>query len=93
MRFLCKHGYLSLMVAFSVLFSGWLTIGPAPVLTIASAQAENQVPPTPAKQPRLVFPEIKHDFGSVMEGVEIKYDFIIENKGDAPLVIHNVRPG
>jgi hypothetical protein len=42
--------------------------------------------------PKAVFPKRTHNFGEVFEGKEIKYDFVVENKGDAPLVIKNIRP-
>ncbi|MGD8833300.1 MAG: DUF1573 domain-containing protein [Desulfobacteraceae bacterium] len=42
--------------------------------------------------PKAVYPKKEHDFGEVFEGTEIKYDFVIENQGDAPLVIKNIRP-
>lgn len=42
--------------------------------------------------PKAVFPNRTHSFGEVFEGDEIKFDFIVENKGDAPLVIKNIRP-
>ncbi len=45
-----------------------------------------------ANGPKAVFPKLKYEFGSVMEGDKIKYDFIVENHGDAPLVIKNIRP-
>jgi hypothetical protein len=43
-------------------------------------------------QPAVFFPETRHEFDPVMEGVEIKHDFVIENRGRAPLIINNVRP-
>lgn len=93
MRFLCKRDYGYPIAIFLVLFGACLAVGPVALMTTATAWAENQTTATPAPQPRLFFPEIKHDFGSVMEGVEIKHDFVIENKGQAPLLIHGVRPG
>lgn len=42
--------------------------------------------------PQAVFPKRTHNFGEVFEGKEIKYDFVVENKGDAPLVIKTIRP-
>lgn len=52
--------------------------------------------PSPSKEdavsPKVVFPTLNYDFGEVFEGVEVKYDFVVENRGDAPLVIKNIRP-
>ena len=42
--------------------------------------------------PRAVFPKRTHSFGEVFEGKEIKYDFVVENQGDAPLVIKDISP-
>ncbi len=42
--------------------------------------------------PKAAFLQRTHDFGEVFEGAEIKYDFVVENQGDAPLVIKNIRP-
>ena len=43
--------------------------------------------------PVAVAPVHGHEFGSVVEGAKIKHDFVIENKGTAPLLIEKVRPG
>ncbi len=43
-------------------------------------------------QPEVFFPKTQYEFDPVMEGTEIKHDFIIENHGRAPLIIKNVRP-
>ena len=42
--------------------------------------------------PKAAFLQRNHDFGEVYEGAEIKHDFVVENQGDAPLVIKNIRP-
>lgn len=44
------------------------------------------------KGPKAVFPVLKYEFEPVLEGVKVTHDFIIENHGDAPLVIKNIRP-
>ena len=43
--------------------------------------------------PEAVFPQKQYEFAPVMDGVEVKHDFIVENHGKAPLIIQNVRPG
>lgn len=71
-------------------------IGPFSVSPAAAAEAVA----TPSKAesaesrdvPKAVFPTTRFEFGYVMEGSEIKHDFIIENHGKAPLLISNVRP-
>ncbi|MEJ2041053.1 MAG: hypothetical protein P8X55_19310 [Desulfosarcinaceae bacterium] len=42
--------------------------------------------------PQAVYPEMKYEFAPVLEGIQVKHDFVIENRGDAPLVIQNVHP-
>lgn len=42
--------------------------------------------------PKAAFPKPNHHFGEVFEGEDITHDFVVENKGDAPLVIKNIRP-
>ncbi len=44
------------------------------------------------KTPKAVFPQLKFEFDPVFEGTEIKHDFVVENTGEAPLVIKNIRP-
>jgi hypothetical protein len=41
--------------------------------------------------PKLIFIESSHDFGTVVEGPQITYDFKIRNDGKEPLVLSNVR--
>jgi Protein of unknown function (DUF1573) len=45
-----------------------------------------------AKEPKMVVPETRYEFGTITEGHEVKHDFIVENKGQAPLIIQHVRP-
>jgi hypothetical protein len=42
--------------------------------------------------PQAVFPQTKFEFDPVFEGAEIKHDFVVENKGAAPLIINSIRP-
>jgi len=43
--------------------------------------------------PEAVLENVTHDFGSVFEGNEVVYGFVIKNTGDAPLDIEQVRTG
>lgn len=45
------------------------------------------------QRPKVVFPKIEFTFDALFEGQDIKHDFVIENRGDAPLIIKNVKPG
>jgi hypothetical protein len=69
-------------------------------LAIASAGPPDAGEQTPAavvktavdSAPQAVFGEMKYDFTPVFEGTEIKHDFVVENKGDAPLIIDRIKP-
>ena len=65
-------------VAFSILLFGTGTVG----LTGQSLQT-----------PSVLIPESRYTFSPVLSGSEITHDFIIQNKGDAPLAIEKVRTG
>ena len=53
---------------------------------------EGQIKASLDKAPQAVFPQMRYEFDPVFEGTEIKHDFVVENKGQAPLVIKNIRP-
>lgn len=65
-------------VAFSILLFGTGTIG----LTGQSLQT-----------PSVLIPNSRYTFSPVLDGKEVTHDFIIQNKGDAPLAIEKVRTG
>ena len=43
--------------------------------------------------PAVFVPESRYTFPTVLDGTEVTHDFIIQNKGDAPLVIEKVKTG
>lgn len=43
--------------------------------------------------PKLVVPEMAHDFGKVKEGAVVEHAFQVLNKGDQPILIEKVQPG
>lgn len=45
------------------------------------------------KGPEAVLPQPEYDFGTALEGNTVVHDFVIQNKGDEPLIIHRVRTG
>ncbi len=54
--------------------------------------------PAPESDPQLLLPhlvviESLFEFDRVLEGEEVEHDFLIENRGDAPLAIQQVRTG
>jgi hypothetical protein len=44
-----------------------------------------------AKTPQIVLPETQFEFPPVFEGQPVRHDFVIQNRGDAPLDIMAVR--
>lgn len=42
--------------------------------------------------PQVVFTQTKFEFEPVFEGAEIKHDFVVENRGEAPLIINKIKP-
>lgn len=45
----------------------------------------------PGASPKIHFPEERYTFSPVMEGAIITHDFVVENRGVAPLTISQVR--
>ena len=45
------------------------------------------------KTPRAYFPENIFTFEKTLEGNEVTHDFVIENRGDAPLTVETVKTG
>ena len=45
------------------------------------------------KKPLAVIPEQTYEFVPVVEGSLVTHDFVIQNKGTAPLVIEKVKTG
>ena len=70
---------LSTIVAVCVLFSAAVSIGDE------SKGEENQ--------PVAFFQALKYEFSQVVEGTQVTHDFIIQNKGTAPLEIEKVKTG
>lgn len=92
MQILRKCGNVSFSMLFFVLFYAWMLIGVGDPAAVGMALASDEATPASTSKPQAVYPETTFDFGKIMEGEQIKHDFIIENKGDAPLEIHRVRP-
>jgi hypothetical protein len=45
-----------------------------------------------ASSPNALFLHTKYEFSPVFEGTDIHHDFVVENKGAAPLIINSIRP-
>jgi hypothetical protein len=56
-----------------------------------NAPARPDEPASPAPQPRIEFPEITFDFGSVYQNEEVTHVFTFRNAGNAPLKIESVK--
>ena len=72
-----------------------LAMDPAFSATVQPASESGQkaaVDDTVKAAPRAVFPELNYTFEPVLEGKKIAHDFIVENQGNASLVIKNIRP-
>ncbi len=67
---------------FIIAIGCWFTL-----LTTVSVGEEPRLEPSPSAH----FPQTHYQFTSVPEGTEITHDFVIQNRGDAPLVIKNVK--
>lgn len=76
-----------LLVAVTVVFS-WAGPSAQPESALSASEIKTSVD----KAPQALFPQSTFSFDPVFEGKEIKHDFVVENKGDAPLVIKNIRP-
>ncbi len=44
-------------------------------------------------KPAIVIPKMRHDFGKVFEKESYDYEFLVQNRGKADLVIESVKPG
>jgi len=59
------------------------------LFAVNNSAAENMDP----KAPQAVLPEQIFEFEPVLEGTTVTHDFILQNKGTAPLVIHKIKTG
>lgn len=56
--------------------------------TVASGVSKQTQP-----SPSVFVPESQYTFPPVLDGTEVTHDFVLQNKGDAPLKIEKVRTG
>jgi hypothetical protein len=52
-----------------------------------------ELAPQPDKAPKAFLPVTKWEFEPVIDGQEVIHDFVIQNKGDAPLNVERVKTG
>ena len=75
---------------FVALPTAYAVSGDAPSVETAAPAAVS----TPAAAlPVAVTPEDRHEFGAVVEGMALQYDFVVKNEGSAELVIERVASG
>jgi hypothetical protein len=48
---------------------------------------------TPAKAPQAFLPESVYEFQPVLEGTQVVHEFVLKNRGEAPLNILQVKSG
>ena len=85
----------TIKIAVFVILLADMTVVPAfagPAVQSHKTPPVSEIKVSIDKAPKAVFPELIYNFTPVYEGVAIKHDFIVANRGDAPLVIKNVRP-
>ena len=75
------------LAAITALMTMWIFLAAGSLLAGVTPPASED-----RTAPEAVFLKLNHYFDEVYEGVEIKHDFIVENRGNAPLVIKNIRP-
>jgi|PlaIllAssembly_1097288.scaffolds.fasta_scaffold176230_2 hypothetical protein len=78
--------YVKRMMVFGLLAAavmGWGVPPPAAAQTLTAA----------GDAPAVFFPEKVFEFAPVIDGVSVVHDFVVFNKGTAPLQISNVRTG
>ena len=82
-----KRTFILAFFVVTLLSAAWAVAG-APIKQTVPSNSDT----SGVDHPRAVVPQLEYVFTSVFEGVQIKHDFVIENRGTAPLVIKNVRP-
>ena len=48
---------------------------------------------TPIQEPKAVLAERNYEFEPVVEGTLVSHRFVLQNKGDAPLIIEQIKTG
>jgi hypothetical protein len=79
--------FLLPLFAILLLYPAWTLAGQPDKVSVPSEKKSDG-----KGHPRAVVAQKEYQFDTVFEGVQVKHDFVIENRGDAPLMIHNVRP-
>lgn len=70
-----------------------LTAFTACQLTDANEENVSTVIIDPENPPVIVFEKTTHEFGEIVQGEQVKYNFRFTNDGKSPLVLASVEPG
>ena len=54
---------------------------------------DKQAAATSHKGPSVFFPSVKYEFAPVADGIVVRHNFIVQNKGDETLHINKIRTG
>lgn len=91
MRKAWKFGSLALLLILCCLAAAWV-VNRSAIFKTGKSWAEEKQSPTTDQKPMAVIANQRYEFKTAAEGQEVKHDFIIENHGQGPLNIKNVRP-
>lgn len=69
----------------AILVLGWCLLG----FSTVSVGEDLIIEPSPSA----FLPETRYTFGSTPEGTALTHDFVIQNRGKAPLIIEKVKTG
>ena len=83
----------ALLALWMLMAAGFGGSGAAPLwFATATAWADDAAAPAASGTPQAFFVEPRYAFAPIMEGVDIEHEFIVENRGKAPLAIYKVQP-
>ena len=74
---------------FSVFFSFFLLF----LIPFSFGAGDKQAAAISNKGPSVFYPSAKYEFAPVAEGIVVRHNFIVQNKGDGTLHINKVRTG
>lgn len=60
-------------------------------LSFFTIAQENEQEETPLTGPKIAFTEKTYDFGDINRGDKVEYTFVMENTGNEPLILSDVR--
>jgi len=76
-------------IYFSVFFSFFFLF----LIPFSFGAGDKQAAAISHKGPSVFFPSVKYEFAPVAEGIVVRHNFIVQNKGDKTLHINKIRTG